>query len=117
MQDFFTGIYNHHYHHHITITHSSDSIGNSLSVSAALCLLLPLVDRDSDFPSDWRCHGERCHVTPVDIQEDAPPEAARREMDDNYQLGEAGAVKSVSESSEQTDNAVREREVGVGRTV
>lgn len=39
-------------------------------------------------------------MTLVDNQEDAAATvlARRREMEDNFQLGEAGAVKNVSES-------------------
>lgn len=47
-------------------------------------------------PFFCRYHGERCYVTPVEIQEDAALVARRGEMDDSFKIGDAGAVKNVS---------------------
>lgn len=111
MQAFFRGIYNHHHYHHIQQQQQQpygQFVVNTVFVSAAICLFIYLhagatSQRSAGTRSpDWRCHGERCYVTPVDIQEDAAPALAaarRRGMDDNFQLGDAGAVKNVSGSA------------------
>lgn len=67
-----------------------------------LFYLLTQLHSDERCPYDRRYHGERCYVTLVDIRKTlVRPSCSKEErMDDNFQLGDTGAVKNVSDQFE-----------------